>query len=105
MDYSKHVDRMINREIAIRKGLIPRDSDTFHHSAEMTVDYTSDMNAAVELLRECGGSLTWDKRLNEWEASAPVNHARYEEYYIATHSENPARAICEAYLAWRDGQG
>lgn len=92
-DYSKYTDVMINREIAIRKGLIARNSDTFHNSALMVTDYASDLNAAAELLREMETSLEWN--YGNWRVEITY-HPRY-----VTH-ENPARAIAEAWLAWKE---
>jgi hypothetical protein len=64
-------------------------------------DYASDLNAAAELLREMGGSLTWDTYSIEWECSIPKGR---DEYHAATHPTNPARAICEVWLAWKAAQ-
>lgn len=61
-------------------------------------DYVSDLNAAAELLQECGGSLAWDTYSIEWECSIPKGR---DEYHAATHPTNPARAICEVWLAWK----
>lgn len=89
MDYRTMDDVELSILINQAKGL-PR-----NHA--LSKFYASDMNAAVALLREMGGRLWWDSFGNVWAVT------QQQDTY--THPENPARAVSEAWLQWRDGHG
>lgn len=62
-----------------------------------------DLRAALDLLKNCGASLTWDIYSIEWEVTIPFQRVRIP--IIATHPTNPARAVCEVWLLWKDAEG
>lgn len=64
-----------------------------------TPDYDTDLNAAIELLKEGEGALSWDVYMNRWEASIPS--ASTDGYFIGTSPDNPSYAICLAYCHWK----
>lgn len=70
---------------------------------DYTEDVTGDVSKALQLVIECDFSLVcgyWNK-LGEWEAEIIYNRNVFTEQIFVSRADTPARAICEAYLLYK----
>jgi hypothetical protein len=115
--YGDWTDDQINREVAGRFGYTCEEEDGFWPNREMVwrdmrgmkasePRYPTDMNDAIALLDDLQDtyehgkvSLLRSSKKDYWMCWLEFNG--HHDTIIDT-SRNPARAICEAWLAWKD---